>query len=75
MTTDMKAAIERVRGSVSGVYPCSASPVDTATVLALAEIGRLAVEERRRVVAEFSTGTSEANAAADAFLARREGGA
>ena len=65
MTTDMKAAIERVRGSVSGVYPCSASPVDTATVLTLAEIGRLAVEGRM----------FEMDKARDAFLARREGGA
>lgn len=69
-----KAAIERVRKFDGGEFPYSLFD-DLNTVLALAEIGRLAVEERRRVVAEFSTGTSEANAAADAFLARREGGA
>ena len=58
MTTDMKAAIENVSEYLE---PHSE---DITTVLALAEIGRLAVEERRRVGAEFSTGTSEANGAA-----------
>ena len=72
MTTDMKAAIERVRQYCTG-YTSTVPSYDLDAVLALAEIGRLAVEERRRVVAEFSTGTSEANAAADAFLARQKG--
>jgi hypothetical protein len=79
MTTDMKAAIEKVRGSVSGVYPCSASPVDAATVLALAEIGRLAVEARIVELEENSGRQNEywiedrRDAAADAFIARQKG--
>lgn len=71
MTTDMKAAIERVRGSVSGVYPCSASPVDTATVLALAEIGRLAVEWRAASSDTVRQAQIDLMAAADACLAGR----
>lgn len=73
MTTDMKAAIERVR---EGRYDMSDMP----TVLALAEIGRLAVEARQlwSLPVDIPTTTKWLEAsglrdhAADAFLAGRD---
>lgn len=68
MTSDLKAAIERVRDDVP-------TQQDFTTVLALAEIGRLAVEAR--AINDFYVRVKrvdERNAAADAFLAARKGG-
>lgn len=79
MTTDeMKAAIERVR---KAPQTCACDVFDTLpTVLALAEIGRLAAEERdllsstRFTPAGAIEAEEQAARAIDAFLAARKGG-
>ena len=81
MTTDMKAAIEKVRKCVSDDFTANdfITEADLATVLALAEIGRLAVECRLyddsgRVCAKGIEAEERLFETTTAFLARREGG-
>lgn len=73
MTTDMKTAIERVRHAefVADSHELSTA---LATVLDLAEIGRLAVEWRAASSDTVLQAQIDLMDAADAFPARREGG-
>ena len=79
MTDDLKAAIEHVQFRDTGAYLRRGYDTDLATVLALAEIGRLAVECRLyddsgRVCAKGIEAEERLFETTTAFLARREGG-
>lgn len=81
-TNELKAAIEKVRYVRDSHFAPDADLTtgDLATVIQLAEIGRLAVEARRQSVApsvilqEWKDSVDASNVAIDAFLAARKGG-
>ena len=79
MTDDLKAAIEHVQFRDTGAYLRRGYDTDLATVLALAEIGRLAVECRHATKSENNgrlnmyLSEDKRDDAADAFLARQKG--